>query len=145
MSLKEKCNEEKYVHDSNIINMAWNNQGGSKTTTFQVKHDIYIPESNPQKAENVCVDNNIPTTSANNKNTFAVIIGNENYNKLSSVDNARNDAYMFAKYCNLTLGIPGSNIRQYNDATYGVMMEALNDITNISKAYNGNLNIIFYF
>ena len=91
------------------------------------------------------VDFDIPMSQENNTNTFAVIIGNENYQRVSKVDFALNDSRVFAKYCNRTLGIPEQNIRVYNDATFGDIAAAMNDITEICRAYRGSAKVIFYY
>ena len=91
------------------------------------------------------IDLQIPITDKINANTFAVIIGNENYQRVSKVEFALNDAKIFAEYCQKTLGLPKNNIRSYTDATYGTMLAALKDISDIAKAYNGDLNVIFYY
>lgn len=92
------------------------------------------------------VDINIPVVSAeSNKNTFAVIIANENYGMVASVDMALNDGETFGKYCEKTLGIPHKNIRIYKDASYGVMIRAMRDLKNISNAMNGDMKVIFYY
>ena len=57
---------------------------------------------------------------------------------------AGNDGQIFAKYCEQTLGLPTENILTYPNATYGKMIRAVQDITNIAKAYN-DINIIFYY
>ena len=64
---------------------------------------------------------------------------------VSSVPMALNDGRTLAKYCQQTLGLPESNIRYYEDATYGVFMRALKDIKNISTAYDGDIDVIFYY
>ena len=91
------------------------------------------------------IDENIPSGNGINNNTFAVIIGNETYSKVSKVEYAGNDAAIFAQYCSKTLGIPTKNVRSYINATYGTMMTALRDIRQISEAYKGNINVIFYY
>lgn len=91
------------------------------------------------------VDFDIPLTKNQNANTFAVIIGNENYQRVAKVDYALNDARVFAKYCNRTLGIPEQNIRVYNDATFGDIAVALTDIEEICRAYAGKAKVIFYY
>ena len=91
------------------------------------------------------VDFDIPQSAQDNINTFAVIIGNENYQRVSKVDFALNDARVFAKYCNRTLGIPEQNIRVYNDATFGDIAAAMNDIAEICRAYQGKAKVIFYY
>ena len=91
------------------------------------------------------IDKNIPVNPTTNKNTFVVIIGNEDYQRVSKVNYALNDAGTFANYCQKTLGIPQQNIRSYRNATYGTMLSALDDIKGIATAYHGNLDIIFYY
>ncbi|HIT48478.1 MAG TPA: caspase family protein [Candidatus Coprenecus stercoripullorum] len=91
------------------------------------------------------VDMNIPENPATNAKTFAVIIANENYQMVSPVPMAINDGRTLAKYCTMTLGIPESNVRYYEDATYGVFMRAMRDIKNVSDVYDGDINVIFYY
>lgn len=91
------------------------------------------------------IDKNIPSVNLANNKTFAVVIGNENYQKVAKVSFAKNDAQIFAKYCQNTLGVPVKNVRLYTDATYGLMMSALKDIKQIAEAYKGDINIIFYY
>ena len=91
------------------------------------------------------VDADVPATTVSNDYTFAVIIGNEKYAKVADVPYASNDAKMMAEYCRRTLGIPAQNIRQYDNVTFGAMLTAMSDIKNIADAYEGNLNVIFYY
>ena len=92
------------------------------------------------------VDQQIPvSTESQNENTFAVIIGNEKYSQVSPVQFAKKDALIFAEYCKKTLGLPAENVRVYEDATYAMMMSAVKNIQDISKAYRGNVNVIFYY
>ncbi|MDE6484044.1 MAG: caspase family protein [Duncaniella sp.] len=91
------------------------------------------------------VDINIPVSDVDNKKTFAVIIGNEHYQRVAPVDFAANDARIFEQYCEKTLGIPSTNIRTYFDATYGDIRAAMRDIRDIASAYNGDIRVIFYY
>ena len=91
------------------------------------------------------LDINIPETNEENRKTFAVIIGNENYERVTKVKYALNDAKVFASYCKKTLGLPKENIRVYRDATFGTMLSALDDIKSIASAFEGDLNVIFYY
>lgn len=91
------------------------------------------------------VDMNIPDTKENNSTTFAVIIANENYQNVASVPMALNDGSTMAKYCEKTLGMPKDNVRYYSDASFGTMLRAVRDIKDIAAAYNGNINILFYY
>lgn len=106
-------------------------------------------ESSQPTIPTVKVDNSIdlqiPQTAASNTNTFAVIIGNENYTQVAKVPYANNDANVFAEYCKKTLGLPEKNVKVYTDATFGTILEAMNNISAIATAYNGDLNVIFYY
>lgn len=91
------------------------------------------------------VDTDIPINPTTNNNTFALIIANENYNKISHVPMANNDGKIFAEYCKKTLGLPSVNVREYFDASSLDMAEAIEDIQHIAKNRSGNLNVIFYY
>lgn len=101
--------------------------------------------TSPKKAVDNTIDKNIPQTASLQSNTFVIAIGNENYNLVPKVAFANNDMNIFAQYCQKTLGIPMQNIRKYKDATFGSMLSALNDIKEIANAYNGDMNVIFYY
>ena len=106
-------------------------------------------ESSQPTVPTVKIDNSIdlqiPQTTASNTNTFAVIIGNENYTQVAKVPYANNDAKVFAEYCKKTLGLPEKNVKVYIDATFGTILEAINNISAIATAYKGDLNVIFYY
>lgn len=101
--------------------------------------------TSPKKAVDNTIDKNIPQTASLQSNTFVIAIGNENYNLVPKVAFANNDMNIFAQYCQKTLGIPMQNIRKYKDATFGSMLSALNYIKEIANAYNGDMNVIFYY
>lgn len=101
--------------------------------------------TSPKKAVDNTIDKNIPQTASLQSNTFVIAIGNENYTLVPKVAFANNDMNIFAQYCQKTLGIPMQNIRKYKDATFGSMLSALNDIKDIADAYNGDMNVIFYY
>lgn len=101
--------------------------------------------ASPKKAVDNTIDKNIPQTASLQSNTFVIAIGNENYSLVPKVAFANNDMNIFAQYCQKTLGIPMQNIRKYKDATFGSMLSALNDIKEIADAYNGDMNVIFYY
>lgn len=92
------------------------------------------------------VDTNIPYGSiARAAKTFVVIVDNENYRQLAKVPFALNDGRIFAEYCTRTFGIPVDNVMRYDNATYGMMLEALTRLGNIAKAYGGDIDVIFYY
>lgn len=101
--------------------------------------------TSPKKTIDNTIDKNIPQTASLHANTFVIAIGNENYSLVPKVAFANNDMNIFAQYCQKTLGIPMQNIRKYKDATFGSMLSALNDIKDIADAYNGDMNVIFYY
>lgn len=101
--------------------------------------------TSPKKTIDNTIDKNIPQTASMQSNTFVIAIGNENYSLVPKVAFANNDMNIFAQYCQKTLGIPMQNIRKYKDATFGSMLSALNDIKDIADAYNGDMNVIFYY
>jgi hypothetical protein len=91
------------------------------------------------------VDTDIPTGALSNSNTFAVIIGNENYTNERSVPYAVNDAATFKKYAQKTLGLPEGNIHLLKNATLGQMMGEIKWITDVANAYQGKASFIFYY
>ena len=91
------------------------------------------------------IDVNLPKATEPRDNTFPVIIGNEDYKYVAAVPFAARDAAIFAKYCSVTLGLPDDNIRLYTNATYGDILDAIDDIKTISEVYNGDIRVIFYY
>lgn len=93
------------------------------------------------------VDINIPVSDNNQKQekTFAVVIGNELYNKEINVDHALNDARIFKQYLEKTIGIPSDNIHMLENGTYGQILDALKWISDITKAFKGEAKVIFYY
>lgn len=91
------------------------------------------------------VDVDIPITQKQNEETFAFIIGIENYSNFSGANYAINDGKIFKEYCLKTLGIPEKNIRYYEDATFGNMVSAIQKMKDIADVYEGDAKILFYF
>ena len=112
------------------------NSKGSENKTKIGKKEVVVGVSD--------VDVNIPKGKGHNEKTFAVIIANEDYTSVPTVPMAGNDGRVFAQYCEQTLGLPKENILQYPNATYGKMIRAVQDITNIASAYN-DIRVIFYY
>ena len=98
-----------------------------------------------QKASLVSdVDENIPMTNIQNKNTFVLIIANENYQQVASVPFALNDGNSFRQYCEQALGIPTKNIRFLANATGNQLKAQINWLRNVVEIFD-NPNIIFYY
>ena len=91
------------------------------------------------------VDINIPDISTSkNKNTYALIITNEDYTFLDDVKYASNDGEIFKQYCIKTLGIPAEQIRLSQNASFGILNS---DIAWLEEALNlqaGNNAIVYY-
>ncbi len=137
--------------------VAENIDAASKTTAVNVKNpEITLPGSVGDGSGNPVakphrtyaqsdVDQDIPVNKTDATNTFAVIIANESYAKAVDVEAASHDGAAFADYCHLTLGLPKSNIRVYNDASLAEMLRAMADMRNIASVTSGDADLIFYY
>lgn len=152
-SINEKYGKNKFLeHKLFPVNTELKEQGYIRTVAHkkeEKKRKIVI-EDIPDLV--VDVDVNIPKTYSKKNNTYALIIGNEDYHSkqtgLSSeqnVDFAENDARMFAAYCNKTLGVPSKQIKTILNATSAEMKQGLAWIKNLAKIEDGNAEIIFYY
>jgi parvulin-like peptidyl-prolyl isomerase len=98
------------------------------------------------------VDISIPTNIVTKTNTYALIIGNEDYSSYQpnlstevNVDFAKNDATIFKEYCIKTLGIPEKQVILVTNATAAIMNQKLSQINLLAKNENGNAELIFYY
>ena len=91
------------------------------------------------------VDIDIPIVKEKQKNTFALIIANENYQEVAKVPNALNDGKIFAEYCSKTLGLPQNNIKLVADATFNNIRRQLNWLKQVMEAYQGEASVIVYY
>lgn len=110
-------------------------------------------EDNSQTTEIASdIDQGIPLLPARNENSFALIIGNEDYQSYqktlsaeTNVDYAKRDAVVFKEYLTKTLGLPELNIILLTDATFGQMMQGIHKMNLIIKNTNGNAQVIVYY
>ncbi len=91
------------------------------------------------------VDKNIPKGKLKNDKTFALIIGNEQYKRVSAVPFANNDAKIFAEYCKKTLGVPANNVKLHLNVGLNDMRHAVTALINTLKAYEGEAKAIVYY
>ncbi|BDX38803.1 hypothetical protein CYCD_21580 [Tenuifilaceae bacterium CYCD] len=98
------------------------------------------------------VDINIPIDGAVKNNTYALIIGNEDYSSNQTdistevnVQFAENDAKIFKEYCVKTLGIPEKNATLLINATGSRILQNLDLLSKISKANGGDAELVFYY
>jgi tetratricopeptide (TPR) repeat protein len=132
--------------DSKFKNQKLTNQ--ANTGTAQNATNNNERKNNSTKEATVkrsFVDTDIPDTNFNNENTFALIIGNEDYKHEIKVDHAVNDAIIFSKYVTKTLGVPESNVRVLKNATLGKIYTQLKWISEIQRVYGEDASVIFYY
>ena len=98
------------------------------------------------------VDMNIPVTNTQKNNTYALIIGNENYaehqtelTSTSNVEFAINDAKMFKEYLVKTIGVPETNIIELYDGQRYQMVRDINRLIELSEIEGEDCELIFYF
>ena len=143
------------AYKNGLLNNNVNNQvlikDNNKIRNDQVESND-SPEINTNKVEEdkntivtSDVDIDIPFFNPSNKNTFAIIIANENYQKESNVEFAKNDGQIFKKYCRNVLSIPEKNIHLVQNGTLNDMIFELDWIEEVCKAYNGDASVIFYY
>ena len=155
-SLEEEDDDS---HVQNVINITYTtapsiqHQEPASTpsiTQAPKKEDTPTPAHSstpaPKKEETRAdVDVNLPTTTINNDNTFAVIIANEHYQDVAPVPYANNDGAVFAEYCRQSLGLPATNVHLVKDATLNNMKREINWLKQVSDAYKGTARIIVYY
>lgn len=117
-----------------------------KKKAKQAETVIFVDDDDHDDVEeDINIDIDIPKTKGKNNNTFALIIGNEHYKRLSQVPFAANDAQIFKEYCEKTLAIPQKNIEYLPDATQGDIRHGISTLTNCLKANKGEAKAIVYY
>lgn len=91
------------------------------------------------------VDRNIFVSNTTDKNTYAVIIGNEKYKHEAGVPFAENDASIMKNYVQKTLGVPEKQIKLIENAGYNDIRIAVNWLTQAMKVCRGKGKAIFYY
>lgn len=91
------------------------------------------------------VDKDIPTTTFENENTFAVIFANEKYQEEVAVEYAENDGEMFKEYCHKVLGLPEDNIHLRKNATKNNILAELSWMKKVADAYSGQARFIVFY
>lgn len=91
------------------------------------------------------VDTIIPSSDRMRYDTYALIIGNQNYRFVSDVPYAIHDARVFSEYCKKTLGIPVENIHIAEDATKQMIMEEELEDWISQIPHRDEKNLIVYY
>jgi len=148
IKLKEKYG--KYAKDKDILLKLNQNMSPNKIEVLAEKQNTNINIERGSLTSDV--DKNIPNSGIQNLHRYAVIIGNEDYSSQQqgistevNVDYAVNDASIFRDYCKLTLGVPERQIRYIENATGSKINQALDWLSVLSKAENGNAELFFYY
>lgn len=140
---------EHYGLSQAYVKEYWDKGGG--VVALSGKNDNPVPSSKPTHSPTPVmtglsdVDTEIPKMPETNKNTFAIIIANEVYQREAKVDFANNDGRAFRNYCKNLLGIPETNIHFVENATYNNILNELDWLTEVCEAYKGNVNVIIYY
>ncbi|HAN78590.1 MAG TPA: hypothetical protein DCQ31_12920, partial [Bacteroidales bacterium] len=158
MEVSNPKNAKKYVFDSS-------NDVAFSSTELKLNFDpieVNLSENKNvqknQETKNVVsmgksdVDTNIPVTKTVKTNTYAVIIGNEDYSSFQTglgsevnVDFAANDAKVFKDYVVKTMGVPEKNVNLVINGTFGQMRQAIAKLQTVVELSKGNAEIIFYY
>ena len=91
------------------------------------------------------VDKDIPVNPGNSQLIYAVVIGNEKYKNEEAVPFAINDAKVFAKYLENTIGVPQEHIKYIENATYNDLRMAINWMVRSTKIVERKGTLIFYY
>ena len=103
------------------------------------------PATKPTPVTLPDVDRNIPAVGKANPNTFAVIIGNEQYKNEVAVPFAENDAKVFREYVQKTLGVPEKQVRYVANAGLNDLRGAVRWLAQAMEVYEGQGRAIFYY
>ena len=94
----------------------------------------------------------IVTTATPNENKYALIFGNEDYNKHSdgtitspNVEFAKADAEAFMKYAVNYMGVPEEHCLIYRDATSALMRRGVNRLKDLCNNTNGEAEIYIFY
>ncbi len=128
-------------------------EGNVQVATHFDYLNFNIPQNQPNDvAKKSEIDTRIPKTNKSKPQTYALVIGNEDYstfqtglNSESDVDFAANDATIFKQYLVETLGVPEKNITLLINATLGQMKQGLSKLSNLAETQKGNAELIFYY
>ena len=95
--------------------------------------------------KNHSIDKDIPVMDSVNKNTWVVIIANENYRKEPKVKFAKNDAETFKNYCIKTLCVPKRNLKFVQNATLKDFEIMIKWMSGVAKQYGEETKFIIYY
>ncbi len=104
-----------------------------------------LEEQQQLMAAETSVDKNIPVAAQYDMNTFAVIIGNEQYAEDVTVPYAEHDAKIFKEYVQRTFGVPEKQINYIENAGLNKIRTAVRWLAKAMEVTNGKGKAIFYY
>ena len=119
------------------------NHKGAKTYLQRINK--HLEEQQQLMAAETSVDKNIPVADQYDMNTFAVIIGNEQYAEYVTVPYAGNDAKTFKEYVQRTFGVPEKQINYIENAGLNKIRTAVRCLAKAMEVTNGKGRAIFYY
>jgi hypothetical protein len=149
-------------------NAAWYAEQNQQTVVIRMLKDAEEKQyknlaKNDEKITPSVVDNNtkailsdvdvdIPVNNITKPNTYALIIGNEDYSSFQTglstevnVDYAINDAKVFKEYCTKTFSIPEKQVKLLTNATAGQMSQGIAWLNNLAMIDDGKAELIFFY
>ena len=123
--------------NNSTVSVLVNQQSGKNSILAETNHNPNTSLSD--------IDQNVPESTLENENTFALIIANENYQEETKAVYALNDGETFNLYCKKALGIPEENVHFRKDATLNNIKTELDWMRKIADAYKGTARFMVYY
>jgi len=121
------------------------------TTRVSVQGEVFKNPTVTMASLHSEVDRNIPLHAGQHANRFALVIGNEDYQRFQTdlqfeqnVVFARNDAVVFKEYLVRTLGFPENQVFLLTDATRGQMGREVERLVELAKI-TPHAELVFYY
>ncbi len=138
----------KYAHNK-LVSISLNTNQNITNISFDGKKTSQDIQISGIRSD---VDFNIPENKIVSPNTYALLIGNEDYsskqgtlNKEIDVPFAKNDVLIFKSYLNKTYGIPENNIITLLNATAIEIKQGLNKLSKIASLVGKKSDFIIYY
>lgn len=90
------------------------------------------------------IDIDVPITNSTRKDTYVLIVANENYEYEAKVPFASRDGNIFFKYVNQALGIPKENIRLLTDVTLNKFKFEISWLKDELDSHPGSNALVYY-
>jgi hypothetical protein len=153
VEISNSYNNRKYTYDRNDIP-----EFSSTNLTFNFENlDINLPETNNSpklkaSSEKADIEKDIPVNNIKKPNSYALIIGNEDYNSYQNglnseinIPYAINDSRLFKEYAVKVMGVPIDNIIYKTNCKVVEMNREIEKLRVIMKNSGGNAEVIVYY